>query len=346
MDNNSSLENILNDVLSSYAAQKGTEADFSLWLANTLQEKLSEMSAEEASKLAGEIMQGVAGYNETLDDVNRAAEAGCPKEEWLAERLAESYADLPPDEAGERLLQLEDGLNAANAQLIHEIDKTKPVEVPPAVSDPAGWNEFSLKSRARKIAKGVGLTSLGVMAKAAKYRMESQEPIAMQAAIQKALQEGTPTDISEVKAAVAGAVKVAAMNSLIDGLSEDTPMETICDMAGVAVEGTEALVDVASGKSTMIEAMDRTGRAAVAAGCRYCSGALKGYIMTSVPFGPLVVKLLGGLFEHMESPQFFNNVYTVVRDMYTTVRDATVATREGAKSAVKEAVSNPLSLLS
>lgn len=49
MDNNSSLENILNDVLSSYAAQKGTEADFSLWLANTLQEKLSEMSAEEAS---------------------------------------------------------------------------------------------------------------------------------------------------------------------------------------------------------------------------------------------------------------------------------------------------------
>ena len=68
--------------------------------------------------------------------------------------------------------------------------------------------------------------------------------------------------------------------------------------------------------------------------------------MTSVPFGPLVVKLLGGLFEHMESPQFFNNVYTVVRDMYTTVRDATVATREGAKSAVKEAVSNPLSLLS
>lgn len=346
MDNNSSLENILNEVLSSYAAQRGTEAAFPAWLANTLHEKLPELSAEEASKLAGEIMQGVAGYNETMDDVNRAAEAGCSKEEWLTERLAESYADLPPDEVGERLLQLEDSLNAANAQLIHEIDETKPIEVPLAVSDPAGWNEFSLKSRTRKIAKGVGLTSLGVMAKAAKYRMESQEPIAMQAAIQKALQEGTPTDISEVKAAVAGAVKVTAMNSLIDGLSEDTPMETICDMAGVAVEGTEALVDVASGKSTMIEAMDRTGRAAVAAGCRYCSGALKGYIMTSVPFGPLVVKLLGGLFEHMESPQFFNNVYTVVRDMYTTVRDATVATREGAKSAVKEAVSNPLSLLS
>ena len=61
--------------------------------------------------------------------------------------------------------------------------------------------------------------------------------------------------------------------------------------------------------------------------------------MTSVPFGPLVVKLLGGLFEHMESPQFFNNVYT-------TLRDLTVATWEGAKSVVKEAVSNPLSLLS
>lgn len=339
MDNNSSLENTLNEVLHSYAAQRGTEATFPVWLANTLQEKLSELSAEEASKLAGEIMQGVAGYNETLDDVNRAAEAGCSKEEWLAERLAEGYADLPPDEAGERLLQLENGLNAANAQLIHEIDETKPVDVPPAVSDPAGWNEFSLKSRARKIAKGVVLTSLGVMAKAAKYRMEIQEPIAMQDAIQKVLQEGTPADTSEVKAAVAGAVKVAAMNSLIDGLSEDTPMETICDMAGVAVEGTEALADVASGKSTMIEAMDRTGRAAVAAGCRYCSGALKGFIITSVPFGPLVVKLLGGLFEHMESPRFFNNVYT-------TVRDLAVATWEGAKSAAGEIVSIPLSLLS
>ena len=116
-------------------------------------------------------------------------------------------------------------------------------------------------------------------------------------------------------------------------------METICDMAGVAVEGTEALADVASGKSTMIEAMDRTGRAAVAAGCRYCSGALKGFIITSVPFGPLVVKLLGGLFEHMESPRFFNNVYT-------TVRDLAVATWEGAKSAAGEIVSIPLSLLS
>lgn len=65
-----------------------------------MQEKLSGLSAEEASKLAGEIMQGVAGYNETLDDVNRAAEAGCSKDEWLTERMAESYADLPPNEAG------------------------------------------------------------------------------------------------------------------------------------------------------------------------------------------------------------------------------------------------------
>ena len=338
-DKNSSLETILDGVLSSYAEQKGAGVAFPAWLANTLQEKLPELSAEEASSLAGEIMQGVASYNETLKDVNKAAETGCSKEDWLAERLTESYTDLPPDEAGDRLLQLENNLNAANAPLIHEIDETQPTALDPAIPDSAGWNTLSLKARARRVATGVGLAGLGVMANAAKYRMENEEPVAMRDAIQKALQDGTPSDSSEVKAAVAGAVKVAAMNGLEDRLPEDTPMDVICDMAGVAVEGAEALVDVAYGKASKTEAMDRVGRAAVAAGCRYCAAALKGAIIVASPFGPLVVKLLGGLFDHMESPQFFN-------DVYTTVRHTAIATWEGFKSAAREMVSPSLKVLS
>ena len=139
-----------------------------------------------------------------------------------------------------------------------------------------------------------------------------------------AFQNGLEASPSEVKAVVAGAVKVVAEKGLEGVLPSDTPVDVIGGIAGAAVDGAEALYEAANGDISIMEAMDKVGRAGVAAYCRFGADYLKGYIIT-LPCGKLLVDLLEGLFEHMESPQYINNVYAVVRD-------AAVATWEGIKS--------------
>jgi hypothetical protein len=107
-------------------------------------------------------------------------------------------------------------------------------------------------------------------------------------------------------------------------LPADTPVETICDMAGAAVESAGALFDAAAGKSTMTEALDKAGRASTAAICRLGAEALKGGLAAIPLVGPLVVRFAEGLLDHMKSPKFSENVYAAVRD-------AAVATWEGIK---------------
>ena len=143
--------------------------------------------------------------------------------------------------------------------------------------------------------------------------------------VKKTIQDSVKNDAKEVKAAVAGAVKVAAIKHSADGFSNDVPTETICDMAGVAVESAGALADVAYGGS-VLDAIDKVGRAAIAAGCRFCSNALKKGLKVIPVVGSTLADMLSGLTDHMASPKFSENVYN-------TVRDAAVATWDGIKKA-------------
>lgn len=112
-------------------------------------------------------------------------------------------------------------------------------------------------------------------------------------------------------------------------------------MAGMAVDAAAALLDVVNGDITMMEALDRIGRAGVAVGCYAGRYALASYVLTVPYVGPILVDLLGGLFDHMESSQFRKNVYAVIHDM-------AVATWQGVKESetvkalqqAKEAVLN------
>jgi hypothetical protein len=82
------------------------------------------------------------------------------------------------------------------------------------------------------------------------------------------------------------------------------------------------LYNVATGKNTVVEALDKVGRAFVAAACRTGSALLKRKLLKIPNVGPLVVKVAGPLLDHLKSPQFVN-------DAYTTVRGVAVAAWEG-----------------
>lgn len=329
MDNNkfteeASLKSILSSFVDSYV-NRDKSIKFSDWLADKLRQEIPDMAKEAGEKLAGDIIAAIAGYDKTLDELDHAVDEGQSREEWFAERLAETYADMPLDAVGEKLQQVENDFIASNIQLMWGIDKVQISEAGTADISSIEWNEYSVKDKAYDIGKQVVFAGLAVAANVVKDKMQDSETVDIAGIIKENLQDGLKNDPEEVKAVVAGAVKAAVIKEKVD-----IPDITIFDMAGVAVEGVEALYDVACGESTMTEAMDKIGRAGVAAGCRYCAGALKGWLWKK-PFGPVLVDLLGGLFEHMNGPKFAENVYNVVHD-------AAVATWEGVKESVAEKI--------
>lgn len=330
------MKDVLGSFIGSYA-QRDKSIGFSDWLESRLRQEIPDMPKETSIKLAGEIIEAVAGYDQTLHELNMAVEAGQSKEEFFAERMAQSYANLPPDVAGERLQQIENDYTASNLQLIQNLDTTQQEEVPVANANPVKWNEYSLKDKTYQIGKEVGLAGLAVAANVIKCNIERAEPVGLKDAVGEALKDGLKTDRREVKAAVAGAVKVVTVKGLSDALPCGTPTEAICDMAGAAVESAEALYDAANGDITMTEALDKVGRAGVAAGCRCGAATLKGLLGRVPVIGPPLTVLLGGLFDHMAGPKFAKN-------MYHLVRDAAVATFDGIKETGKEILNGLASL--
>jgi predicted house-cleaning noncanonical NTP pyrophosphatase (MazG superfamily) len=313
-DNEKNLKNVMSDFLGSYAERDQSE-DFNRWLAGRLQEEMPDMSADEGEKLGADIIEAVAGYDRALGELNDAIESGQSKESWLADKMMEACGDMPDNEAGGKFRQLYNDLDASNTELMCMMDGAESEIADGEIEEVADWNEYSLKSEALNIGKQAVMAGLGVMANGIKESRESGEAAAMGEVISDALKEGMDVAKHEVKAVVAGAVKVAANKGLTSMLPEDTPVEFIGDMAGAAVESAEAMLDVAMGKSTMTEAMDKAGRASVAVVCRHAALALKGAIIQVPYVGPILVWLAGGLFEHIESPQCAENVYKTVSDI-------------------------------
>ena len=327
-------EKMINDVferfISAYAERDKTE-DFSNWLASRFQQEMPDMPEEKSRQLSREIIEAVAGYDKTLDNLNQAIDAGQSKEEWLAEQMASAYEDMPLAESGTMLLRVENDLSVANADIVHELTGIPQGEIIDVDVEDADHNEYSVKNTVLNIAKQAVMSGLGAVASIIKQSFENGEPLGSDT-INQALQEGIQAASGELKAVVAGAIKIVAEKGLADFLPEDTPLECIGDMACVAVETANALYDAATGKSSVTEALDKIGRASVTAVCRVASYALELKIKTIPKVGPIIAYFAGDLLEHMKSPQFTDGVYNVVRE-------AAITTWDGIKQRAKDLVS-------
>ena len=316
-----SLKDVLGNFIQSYA-QRDADVAFSQWLADRLRQELPEMEPEASARLANDIIGAIASYDQTLYELNQAIEAGQSTEEWLSEQLEKVYDGMPIDAVGESLQRMEAELVSSNMQLMDETAKPAVEGLSVAEVEPVEWNRYSVKAKVSSIGQLLNSVVLCAAASAMDRNLNG-EKATVSDIVSDALQNGLNASPSEVKAVVTGAVHASAAKGLVDILPSYTPITVISDLAGAAVESAEALCDAANGNISMTEAVDKVGRAGVAAGCRAGAGFLKGAVM-SLPGGPVLADLLGGLFDHMASSQFINNVYA-------TVRDVAVATWEGIK---------------
>lgn len=319
METNGVLKNVLNDFLSAYA-QRDQNVAFQDWLVDMLRKKLPDLTAEAGRVLVDGIAGAVNGFNQKLREVDAAPASGLSKEEWLAEQLVKSSSALPPEEAGKQLLEMEDELIQSNTAAL-SMDGAQDTKIPDAVADPAGWNKDTLKKKAREIAEQAVLAGLGVAANAAKHKMDGDGSLRLREAVGEALQDGLTNALEEVKMLVAGAIRVAAENGAVAGLDKDTPIEVFVSIAGFVVEGGQAIFAAVNGKIRPEEAAEKVCKAGITA-CAYSVDVLKWHIQGQFPvIGTVAVELLGGLFDHMKSPEFVDNVYTVFHDMAVATLD-------------------------
>lgn len=319
------LKEILDSFMISYT-ERDINVEFSNWLENKLRLEMPDLSEESGKKLTGEIIEAVAAYDRTLSELNAAVEDGQSKEEWFAEHIAKNYADMSDKDEGEKLLQVEEDVATLNLQLMQPRDRMQTEAEIVGIVDEASeeWNEYSVKQKAYDIGDQFVMTGMAMAAKVVKERLQSEDTANIGGVIIETIQDGLVKDSGEVKAVVAGAVKVAAEKGLENIVPEDATIDVIGNVAGVAVEGAKALCDVSTGKSTMLDAVDEIGKATIAAGGRIVSEVVKGTLKKIPYVGGVLVDLAGGLLDHLHSPKFVNNVYT-------TIHDVAVDTLEGMK---------------
>lgn len=324
-ENNAQFKDVLDSFISSYS-QRDETVNFSEWLSDMLGQKIPDITNENSRDIANDIIKGISDYNQTLNELNTAIEAGQSQEDWLAENLADTYEEMPADEAGERLKEIEYTYAASNEELMQTINGASTELADSENVKEIEWNKYSLKNTAYEIGQQAALNGIAVAAVALKNKSQGIESGYITKAIDETLKGGLMKDSSEIKAVVAGAVKIAAENGLENALPFDTPIDTICDLAGAAVEGAEAMLDAANGDITITEALDKTGRAAVAAGCRIGKRALTGVVSKIPVVGPILIDTFSELLDHLETPQFINDVYEVVRDTAAVVWEGVKAT--------------------
>lgn len=294
------FNSILAGFISSYL-ERDKNMEFTDWLESKFCQEMPDMSKEESRKLADEIMEAVAEYDKALNKLNNAIKNGQTKEEWFAERMTDPNTEISYEVMGEKLHQMKDGITASNMRLMQEIGSTQTIMSAADDTSPEEWNKYNIKNIAHEIGEQVALNGVIVAANALKNKMQGDNTNDLSGIVKEAFQDGLIKNPAEAKAAVAGAVKVAAEMGLGNILADDIPTEAICEMAGVAVEGAEALFDVANGENTMSEALEKIGRAGVAAACCYGRDMLKCYLL-ELPMGPLMVELLGGDYFTLRDP--------------------------------------------
>ncbi len=317
------LHEILGEFLDSYADRDG-EINFPEWLGDKLKQEIPDISEQDAKTLTDDIIRAVAEYDKTLQKVKAAIAEGTSKEEWLAENLAQNYADIPAAEAGEKLQQIEESLAVSNMQMMQE-EQEVIVETGTVEQIPEEWNEYKLKSKCYEIGRQLAYTAVGVAANVVKDRVENGEDAEVGDSIKEALQGGLIKDSSEMKAVVAGAVKVAAEKGLKGVVPKDTSVDVIGNMAGAAVESAEALCELACGENNVTDTVDKIGTAVIAAGGRMAADVVKRRLESVPKVGPVLSVMTGILLDHLPVRKF-------AQDVWRTVRNTAKAAWDGIKN--------------
>ena len=200
------------------------------------------------------------------------------------------------------------------------------------------WSSFDGKMLTKYMGRQAAVAGVQGAAIATGFHLAgkliSQEPVDTQEVVSTALETGVD---SGVKAAAAGAIKVASEKNLIGVIPPGTPVRTIADIACVAVENVKILSKAAKGEITMGEALEemKCTTTTMIFGLSWgATGAAMGMAALSwIPVvGPVVGGVVGGTIGYMAGSKFGQKVYETAKKVKDTAKKAVRTVWEGAKS--------------
>lgn len=111
---------LLSKFIKSYSAKDASVSDKD-WLKNELKSELSDLSDEQADKMAQETLDSIAEYDKNLKELNENCKKGESKEQWFANKVAKASVGVSVIEYGNHLSEIDNALSEANAQMLDTI---------------------------------------------------------------------------------------------------------------------------------------------------------------------------------------------------------------------------------
>lgn len=113
---------LLSKFVKSYSAKDASVSDKD-WLKNEFKSELTDLSDEQADKMAQETIDSIAEYDKNLKDLNEHCKTGESKEQWFANKVAKSAVGVSVMDYGNYLNELDNVLTDANIEMIDAVTK-------------------------------------------------------------------------------------------------------------------------------------------------------------------------------------------------------------------------------
>lgn len=113
---------LLSKFIKSYSSKDESVSDKE-WLKNEFKSELQNLSDEQADKMAQETIDSIIEYDKNLKDLNEHCKTGESKEQWFADKVAESAVGISVTEHGNYLNKIDNVLFEANQEMIDTVTK-------------------------------------------------------------------------------------------------------------------------------------------------------------------------------------------------------------------------------
>lgn len=181
------------------------------------------------------------------------------------------------------------------------------------------WNEYRTKDLAIGIGKQAGQAALMGAAIGVGFNVAEKvwngEKIDGEELVETAITSGLDFG---VKAAAAGAVKVGVEKGLIRMIPKGTPAATIANITHVAIENVKIVGEIATGKLTIREGIEKMEQTTVATAAGIIAGAKGTAIGATVgtvfgPVGTVIGGFIGGTIGYMAGSKVGETVVKTVQ---------------------------------
>lgn len=255
MENN--FIHLVTDFVGDFLSNENNSANVGSWLSGAITKFMPNMSAEEAGKTSGIIVDTVKGLNEKIQAVQQADNT----EDWFRDEFNKQTESLSAAEKGKILSQAFNGFAAAESGFTGE-----PAEVAVEIAENE-WDNFSLIQMTSDVLKKSGETALRSLAyNAGEAIQQGIEGVVSVEGAAEALASSVGTAVDTgVKCAASGAALIAQKNGWFKKfLPVDATVQEITNIAVGAVENVKTFFAVGKGICSAEEAAERVQRTVVA----------------------------------------------------------------------------------